>query len=177
MMSTAFHYLLIIQATRLKEKEQRHCAEHSWKTHHLSSSMFKVRNDQVKKKKQCSFMITFPDNEIGDLGAEAFAQLIEKNTSIREICLSCTLHLFNQNGEQENTFWELSQATESAMMGFWHWVGLWWSTPHWNVSAWVVCNCQTIIQSVSLHVSTKQTTWLGVLVWMNCVVLWDATQH
>lgn len=49
-------------------------------------------------------MITFPDNEIGDLGAEAFAQLIEKNTSIREICLSCTLHLFNQNGEQENTF-------------------------------------------------------------------------
>ena len=46
-------------------------------------------------------MVTFPDNEIGDLGAEAFAQLIEKNTSIREITLSCII--LSLKGRRERT--------------------------------------------------------------------------
>ena len=57
------------------------------------------RNDQVKKA--VFFMVTFPDNEIGDLGAEAFAQLIEKNTSIREITLSCII--LSLKGRRERT--------------------------------------------------------------------------
>lgn len=82
-------------------------------------------------------MITFPDNEIGDLGAEAFAQLIEKNTSIREITLSCTLHLLTkmenkkthfESFHRQQNWWWWDYGTESGSDGQHH-TGM--SQPEW----------------------------------------------